>query len=158
YYEQTIEPLLREAKSFVEFVGEVGGRQKDEFLGNAEALLFPIDWPEPFGLVMIEALACGTPVIGWNCGSVAEIITDGVTGFVVNDLEEAAQAVERVQWLERRDCRAAFEQRFEAARMAQDYLEVYRREANGTRKWQERGGPASLPPSPRRGEGPAVRG
>src|SRR5439155_11117405 len=107
YYRQTIEPLLREAESFVEFIGEVGGRQKDEFLGNAEALLFPIDWPEPFGLVMIEALACGTPVIGWNCGSVPEIITDGVTGFVVNDLGEAVQAGGRVQLLERRDGRAA---------------------------------------------------
>ena len=84
YFTQTIEPLLNESRSFVEFVGEVGGREKDEFLGNAYAMLFPIDWPEPFGLVMIEALACGTPVIAWRNGSVPEVITDGSTGFVVD--------------------------------------------------------------------------
>jgi glycosyltransferase involved in cell wall biosynthesis len=127
YFERTIEPLLRESRSFVEFLGEVGGRAKDEFLGNAQALLFPIDWPEPFGLVMIEALACGTPVIGWRCGSVPEVVADGVTGFVVDDVEQAVDAVRRVQWLSPRDCRRVFEERFDASRMAQQYLEVYRR-------------------------------
>jgi glycosyltransferase involved in cell wall biosynthesis len=127
YYKRTIEPLLHESRSFVEFVGEVGGREKDEFLGNAYALLFPIDWPEPFGLVMIEALACGTPVIGWRNGSVPEVLDDGVTGFVVDGLDEAVEAVGRVQWLERRDCRRVFEERFDAGRMTEDYLQVYRR-------------------------------
>ena len=111
----------------VEFLGEVGGRDKDEFLGNAYALLFPIDWAEPFGLVMIEALACGTPVIAWRCGSVPEVIADGVTGFVVDSVDQAVQAVERVAGLSRHACRTAFEERFDIARMARDYLEVYRR-------------------------------
>jgi glycosyltransferase involved in cell wall biosynthesis len=130
YYQQTIEPLLHECRSFVEFVGEVGGRKKDEFLGNAYAMLFPIDWPEPFGLVMIEALACGTPVIGWRCGSVPEIITEGITGFVVDSIDEAVEAVRRVEWLDRLQCRKVFEERFNSARMAQDYLQVYRRLAH----------------------------
>ena len=111
----------------VEFIGEVGGREKDEFLGNAYALLFPIDWPEPFGLVMIEAMACGTPVIAWRNGSVPEVIEDGVTGFVVSSIEEAAEAVERVASLSRHTCRRVFEERYDAARMARDYVEVYRR-------------------------------
>jgi glycosyltransferase involved in cell wall biosynthesis len=127
YYKQTIEPLLHESRSFVEFVGEVGGRAKDEFLSNAYALLFPIDWPEPFGLVMIEALACGTPVIAWRRGSVPEVIADGVTGFVVESVEEAADAVARVVWLDRRMCRKMFEERFDATRMVLDYVQVYRR-------------------------------
>ena len=126
YYSQVIEPLMRESSAFVEFVGEVGGSEKDEFLGNAEALLFPIDWPEPFGLVMIEALACGTPVIAWRCGSVSEIITDGVTGFIVDGIDQAVQAVRQVSSLNRSACRRAFEERFDAARMARDYVEVYR--------------------------------
>jgi glycosyltransferase involved in cell wall biosynthesis len=127
YFHQTIEPLLHESRSFVEFIGEVGGRDKDEFLGNAHALLFPIDWAEPFGLVMIEAMACGTPVIAFRNGSVPEVITDGVTGFVVDSVEDAVEAVGRVAWLNRRTCRAVFEERFDAARMARDYLDVYRR-------------------------------
>jgi glycosyltransferase involved in cell wall biosynthesis len=131
YFRQTIEPLLQESRSWVEFLGEVGGRDKEEFLGNARALLFPIDWPEPFGLVMIEALACGTPVIAWRNGSVPEVLEDGVTGFVVESVEEAVRAVGRVGGLDRRDCRRSFEERFDAARMAQDYLEVYRRLARG---------------------------
>src|SRR5262249_41914391 len=113
----------------VELVGEVGLRAKDEFLGNARALLFPIDWPEPFGLVMIEALACGTPVIAWRNGSVPEVIDDSVTGFVVESIEGAVRAVGRVGELSRRRCRAVFEERFGAARMARDYLGVYRRVA-----------------------------
>jgi glycosyltransferase involved in cell wall biosynthesis len=127
YYMETIEPLLRESQSFVEFVGEVGGREKDEFLGNARAMLFPIDWPEPFGLVMIEALACGTPVIAWRNGSVPEVIEDGVTGFVVDSVTEAVDAVGRAAWLDRRTCRQEFEKRFDATRMARDYVDVYRR-------------------------------
>jgi len=127
YYKQTIEPLLAESRSFVEFVGEVGGREKDDLLGNAYATLFPIDWPEPFGLVMIESLACGTPVIAWPCGSVPEVIADGVTGFVVDTIDQAVEAVKRVEWLNRRDCRKVFEERFDAARMTGDYLQVYRR-------------------------------
>ncbi len=100
-------------------------------LRNACALLFPIDWPEPFGLVMIEAMACGTPVIGWRCGSVPEVVTDGVSGFVVDSIEQAVDTVGRVQWLSRRDCRRVFEERFDPARMARDYLHVYRRLARG---------------------------
>jgi glycosyltransferase involved in cell wall biosynthesis len=131
YFRQEIEPLLQECRDCVEFIGEVGGRQKDEFLGNARALLFPIDWPEPFGLVMIEALACGTPVIAWGNGSVPEVIEDGVTGFVVRNIAEAVEAVANVGALSRRVCRQRFERRFDAARMAQDYVEVYRRLAHG---------------------------
>jgi glycosyltransferase involved in cell wall biosynthesis len=127
YFQRTIEPLLQESRSFVEFVGEVGGRDKDDFLGQAYALLFPIDWPEPFGLVMIEALACGTPVVAWRNGSVPEVIEDGVTGFVVDNLAEAAEAVRRVAWLDRQACRRNFEERFDAARMVRDYVDVYRR-------------------------------
>jgi glycosyltransferase involved in cell wall biosynthesis len=126
YFQETIKPLLHNSQPWVEFIGEVGGKEKDEFLGNAFALLFPVDWPEPFGLVMIEAMACGTPVIGWRNGAVPEVITDGVTGFVVNSLEEAVQAVERVPGLSRRACRRDFEERFNVARMAQSYVEVYR--------------------------------
>jgi len=127
YYHDRIEPLLRQSGAWVEYVGEVGGRKKDEFLGNARALLFPIDWPEPFGLVMIEAMACGTPVIAWRNGSVPEVITDGVTGFIVDTIDEAVRAVERVTSLNRQICRRSFEEHFDAARMARDYVEVYRR-------------------------------
>jgi glycosyltransferase involved in cell wall biosynthesis len=131
YFQEVVQPLLREAGPWVEFLGEVGGRDKDEFLGNARALLFPIDWPEPFGLVMIEALACGTPVIAWRNGSVPEVVADGATGFVVHSVDEAVRAVGRVARLSRRGCRQTFEERFDAARMARDYLAVYRRLAQG---------------------------
>jgi glycosyltransferase involved in cell wall biosynthesis len=127
YFKQTIEPLLHESRSWVEFIGEVGGREKDTFLGDAYALLFPIDWPEPFGLVMIEAIACGTPVIAWRNGSVPEVIEDGRTGFVVESVAEAVRAVGRVASLSRHACRRVFEERYDAARMAQNYVEVYRR-------------------------------
>jgi glycosyltransferase involved in cell wall biosynthesis len=126
YFKSVIEPLLKESRSFVEFVGEVGGETKDEFLGGAHALLFPICWAEPFGLVMIEAMACGTPVIAFRCGSVPEVISDGKTGFVVENVEQAADAVRRVEWLNRRRCRQVFEERFTVGRMVRDYLEVYR--------------------------------
>jgi glycosyltransferase involved in cell wall biosynthesis len=103
----------------------VGGADKESFLGRAEAMLFPIEWPEPFGLVMIEAMACGTPVIAFRRGSVPEVVTEGVTGFVVEDAAGAVVAVERVSTIDRRGCRAAFEERFVAARMVAEYLEVY---------------------------------
>jgi glycosyltransferase involved in cell wall biosynthesis len=154
YFHTTIEPLLEESRSFVEFVGEVGGRAKDEFLGRAKAVLFPIDWPEPFGLVMIESLACGTPVVAFRNGSVPEIIEDGVTGFVVQSVEEAVEAVRRVRCLDRATCRMAFEQRFDAARMARDYLDVYRRLVHGS---SEAVRPTLHAPDPRRftpGQGP----
>ncbi len=127
YFHDHIEPLLPQSGERVEYVGEVGGQTKDEFLGNARALLFPIDWPEPFGLVMIEAMACGTPVIAWRNGSVPEVITDGVTGFIVDTIDEAVRAVGHVTHLNRRVCRQLCEERFDAARMARDYVEVYRR-------------------------------
>jgi glycosyltransferase involved in cell wall biosynthesis len=125
YFREKIEPLFRHPR--VEYVGEVGGEAKQEFLGNAYALLFPIDWPEPFGLVMIEALACGTPVIAWRCGSVPEIMQDGVTGFVVDSVEEAVEAVRQVAALDRGTCRRVFEERFSARRMARDYVALYQR-------------------------------
>jgi glycosyltransferase involved in cell wall biosynthesis len=125
YFAQVIEPLL--TLPGIEYVGEVGEDQKDELLGNAYALLFPIDWPEPFGLVMIEAMACGTPVIAYRQGSVEEVLDDGVTGFVVDGLDEAVRAAERVKELDRRRCRQVFEERFSVARMARDYLALYER-------------------------------
>ena len=132
YFHQSIEPLLSQSKAIVEFVGEVGGKDKEEFLRNAYAVLFPIDWPEPFGLVMIEAMACGTPVIAYRRGSVPEVMEHGVTGFVVEGLEEAVKAVELVAALSRKRCRQIFEKRFTTARMTRDYLQIYRRlvEAN----------------------------
>jgi len=123
YFEKCIQPLLN--RSDVEFVGEICDDKKDEFLGDALALLFPIDWPEPFGLVMIEAMACGTPVIAYRRGSVPEVLEDRTSGFVVQGIEAAVQAVKQVYRLSRKCCRAAFEERFTAARMACDYLAVY---------------------------------
>jgi glycosyltransferase involved in cell wall biosynthesis len=125
YHDGKIEPLLDHA--LVEFVGEIGGSEKDEFLGNALALLVPIDWPEPFGLVMIEALACGTPVIAFRHGSVPEIIEDGITGFIVEGVDEAVKAVEKIPHLDRRKCREVFERRFTASRMAENYVAIYER-------------------------------
>jgi glycosyltransferase involved in cell wall biosynthesis len=130
YYEHEIAPLFDESP-WVEFVGEVGGAAKDAFLGNARAVLFPINWAEPFGLVMIEAMACGTPVVAFRRGSTPEVMIDGLTGFVVDDVEGAVEAVERVPRLDRRLCRKSFEDRFAAARMARDYEAVYRRLAAG---------------------------
>lgn len=129
YFDTVAKPLLKQRH--VDFIGEVGGREKDELLRNASALLFPIDWPEPFGLVMIEALACGTPVIANRRGSVPEILDDGVTGYVVDSLDEAVHAVERVPELDRRQCRKVFEQRFSNARMTHDYLKVYQALTSG---------------------------
>jgi glycosyltransferase involved in cell wall biosynthesis len=123
YFGQVVEPLL--GLPGIEYVGELGDEGKNEFLGQAYALLFPIDWPEPFGLVVIESLACGTPVIAYRRGSIPELLEDGVTGFVVRELEDAVRAVERVATIDRRVCRAVFEQRFTARRMAADYLRLY---------------------------------
>lgn len=125
YFEDHIRFLLNDP--LVEYVGEIGDGEKDEFLGNAYALLFPIDWPEPFGLVMIEAMACGTPIIAYSYGSVPEVMEQGKTGFIVGSLEEAVRAVEHVSTLERRRCRQVFEERFSVSRMVRDYLGVYAR-------------------------------
>jgi glycosyltransferase involved in cell wall biosynthesis len=122
YYEK-IKPILDEPG--VEFVGEIGDDQKSDFLGNAAALLFPIDWPEPFGLVMIEAMACGTPVIAWNHGSVPEVVDDGITGFIVTSVDEAVKSIERARHLPRGKIRAVFEERFSATTMAQNYVRLY---------------------------------
>lgn len=123
YFEDEIRPLLDEPR--IEFVGEIGEHKKQRFLGGAKAVLFPIDWPEPFGLVMIEAMACGTPVIAWRCGSVPEVIDDGVTGFIVDSIDEALTAVDRSGSLDRLAVRSRFEERFTVERMARDYLRVY---------------------------------
>lgn len=125
YWDTVIAPLIARHDN-VEFIGEIGEAEKASFLGNARALLFPIDWREPFGLVMIEAMACGTPVIAWNCGSVPEVVDDGVTGFIVEDEAEAVKAVGRLAMIDRARVRSIFEQRFTVERMAADYLSVYR--------------------------------
>jgi glycosyltransferase involved in cell wall biosynthesis len=124
YFNQVIKPLLREPG--IEFIGEVDEAQKPSFLGNATALLFPIDWPEPFGLAMIEAMSCGTPVVAWPHGSVPEIVEQGVTGLVVDSVEAAAGALGAAARLDRSRVRARFEERFSASRMARDYLALYR--------------------------------
>jgi glycosyltransferase involved in cell wall biosynthesis len=123
YFDRQIRPLLD--NPLIDFIGEIGETKKSDFLGHAHALLFPIDWPEPFGLVQIEALACGTPVIAFRGGSVAEVIDDGVTGFVVETVEEAVDAVRAIDRISRRTCREIFERRFSATRMALDYVRVY---------------------------------
>jgi len=128
YFKREIEPLLNDPH--IDWLGEISDKDKDEFLGNACALLFPIDWPEPFGLVMIESMACGTPVIAFAGGSVAEVMDNGVTGFVVNEIEEAVEAVRHVRDLSRARCREVFEKRFTAGRMASDYIDVYTRLAD----------------------------
>jgi glycosyltransferase involved in cell wall biosynthesis len=123
YFESVIAPLL--CDPLVEFVGEIGETEKDEFLGDAYALVFPIDWPEPFGLVMIEAMACGTPVIAYPGGAVPEVIEHGHTGFIVERLRDAVEAVRRIPQLSRRRCREVFEKRFTATRMAHDYVALF---------------------------------
>jgi glycosyltransferase involved in cell wall biosynthesis len=123
YFRNEIEPLLDHP--LIEFIGEIGDHQKSAFLGGADALLFPIDWPEPFGLVMIEAMACGTPVVAWGCGSAPEVIDNGVTGFIVNSDAEADQAVWRAKSLDRFAVRQRFDQRFSSAVMASRYVELY---------------------------------
>jgi glycosyltransferase involved in cell wall biosynthesis len=128
YFEREIRPLL--AAPGIEFIGEIDDSRKSEFLGKAAALLFPIDWPEPFGLVMIEAFACGTPVIAFDRGSVPEVVEDGVTGFVVDGVGDAVAAVGEIGRFDRARIREEFERRFTSRRMAQDYLALYRSLAN----------------------------
>jgi glycosyltransferase involved in cell wall biosynthesis len=123
FYEKRIKALLDHP--LIEFIGEIGHGEKADFLGNAAALLFPINWPEPFGLVMIEALACGTPVIAHPCGSVPEVIPDSLCGYLVRDVEEGVDAVHRLGEISRRECRRHFELNFTNERMARDYLNIY---------------------------------
>jgi glycosyltransferase involved in cell wall biosynthesis len=130
YFNEVIDPLIK-SHPHVEFVGEVDERAKTKFLGEARALLFPIDWPEPFGLVMIEAMACGTPVLAFRKGSVAEVIDDGVTGRIVDSMPEAVAALSDVLALDRRNVRRRFDERFTAARMARDYVDLYQRQLAG---------------------------
>ena len=125
YFRDEIAPLFEEP--FVEYLGEVNDAEKGPLLAGARALLFPIDWKEPFGLVMIEAMACGTPTIAWGEGSVSEVLSDNLTGFIVESVEEAAAAVDRAQSLSRTRIRREFDQRFTAQRMARDYLALYER-------------------------------
>jgi glycosyltransferase involved in cell wall biosynthesis len=123
FFQEEIRPMLDHP--LIEFLGEVGGETKARLLGGAKALLFPINWPEPFGLVMIEAMACGTPVIAYNCGSVPEVIEDGVTGYIVEDEDAAVEALKRLSEVERRRVRSVFELRFSATAMARRYLALY---------------------------------
>jgi glycosyltransferase involved in cell wall biosynthesis len=125
YWEQRIRPMIEQTPR-VEFIGEINDHEKAAFLGNARALLFPIDWPEPFGLVMIEAMACGTPVIAFRCGSVPEVIEDGLSGFIVSDVEQAVESVRHADTLNRLLVRRAFERRFTVEAMARAYLDIYR--------------------------------
>jgi glycosyltransferase involved in cell wall biosynthesis len=129
YFESQVKPLLK--GELVEFIGEIGHEQKNEFLGNAAALLFPICWPEPFGIVMIESMACGTPVIAYKNGSVPEVLENGVTGFMVSDIKSAVDAVGRIAGIDRRLCRQQFELRFSDERMALDYLAIYKKLIRG---------------------------
>ena len=139
YFHEVIEPLLDDP--LIEFIGEIGDSEKSAFLGNASALLFPIDWPEPFGLVMIESMACGTPVIAWRCGAVPEIVDEGDTGYIVASEDEAVAAVARVADIDRKRVRRIFEERFSSAAMARNYLRLY---------WRVCGGFADAVRAPRR--------
>jgi glycosyltransferase involved in cell wall biosynthesis len=124
YFDEQVKPVL-DVSPHVEFIGEINDSQKQDFLGRARALLFPIDWPEPFGLVMIESMACGTPVIAFNSGSVPEVMEDGLTGFVVDDIEGAVVAVGKLDRLFRPSIRSRFQERFSAGAMARDYMKIY---------------------------------
>jgi glycosyltransferase involved in cell wall biosynthesis len=123
YFEQKIRALLDHP--LIEFIGEISDREKNEFLSGALGLLFPIDWPEPFGLVMIESMACATPVIAYDRGSVPEVMVDGITGFIVRNVDQAVEAVKRLWAIDRRACRKIFEERFTSRRMAKEYVELY---------------------------------
>jgi glycosyltransferase involved in cell wall biosynthesis len=125
YFENKIKPLLKTER--IDFIGEIGHDEKNDFLGNAAAFLFPIQWPEPFGIVMIEALACGTPVIAYHRGSVPEVIEDGVTGFIVDDVDSAVDALANLKQIDRRACRKHFERHFSDERMAAEYLAIYKK-------------------------------
>jgi glycosyltransferase involved in cell wall biosynthesis len=124
YYDAKIKPMIV-GNPDIEFIGEINDAQKPAFLSGAHALVFPIDWPEPFGLVMIEAMACGTPVIAFNCGSVPEVMDDGLTGFIVDNVDQAVKALGKVDTLDRAKVRATFDRRWTARRMAEDYVDVY---------------------------------
>jgi glycosyltransferase involved in cell wall biosynthesis len=126
YYQTKIAPMLR--GSDIEFIGEISESEKNTFLGNASALLFPVDWPEPFGMVLIEAMACGTPAIAYGRGSVPEVVEEGVSGFIVRSIPEAVEAVNKIESLDRATVRHAFESRFSAKRMAQDYIRIYQKQ------------------------------
>jgi glycosyltransferase involved in cell wall biosynthesis len=137
YFERDIKRLFEDP--LVDYVGEIGEGEKNAFLGGASALLFPIDWPEPFGLVMIEAMACGTPVVAFRCGSVPEVMRDGVSGYVVDTIDEAVTATARAVQLPRDGVRAYFEERFSAPRMAEDYLAIYEAMIESARRRRGRG-------------------
>lgn len=137
YWSDVVKPMV-EGNPWIEFVGEINERQKAEFLGNALALLFPIDWLEPFGLVMIEAMACGTPVVAFRCGSVPEVIENGVSGFAVSSMEEAIDAVQKIERLDRKSVRRAFERRFTVECMTHRYLAIYRAAAEKRHHVQQR--------------------
>jgi glycosyltransferase involved in cell wall biosynthesis len=140
YFRQEIAPLLDQPG--IEFIGEIGEQQKGRFLGEARALLFPIDWPEPFGLVMIEAMACGTPVLAFRHGSVPEVVDEGITGHIVNDVDEAIRKIGRVLALDRGRVRRRFEQRFTAQRMVQEYVRIYEKLiGTGVRRGADRARP-----------------
>jgi glycosyltransferase involved in cell wall biosynthesis len=149
YFDTRIEPLLD--SPLIEWIGEIGEKDKPDFLGGARALLFPIDWPEPFGLVMIEAMACGTPIVAFPRGAVREVMEEGVTGSVVDSVDAAVEAVGKLSSFARRSCRRAFEQRFTVDRMTRDYLEIYERllervpeKGAATRRRPEPGRPAEV--------------
>ena len=125
YFDESIKPMIEANSSLVDFTGEFEIDKKREFVGNAKAMLFPIDWPEPFGLVMIESMSCGTPVIGFRCGSVPEVIDEGVTGFIVDTVDEAVEALQKVDQLDRRKIRERFCERFSDRRMTADYVKLY---------------------------------
>jgi glycosyltransferase involved in cell wall biosynthesis len=135
YYDSKIKPLIQ-GNPDVEFIGEINDAQKPAFLSGAHALIFPINWPEPFGLVMIESMACGTPVIAFNCGSVPEVIDPGLSGFIVNDIDEAVAAVGKIHTLDRGRVRATFDRRWTSRRMAEDYVDLYESLAQPVRRLQ----------------------
>jgi glycosyltransferase involved in cell wall biosynthesis len=156
YWTNVIEPMVASSPN-VEYVGEIGDRDKAEFLGNADALLFPIDWPEPFGLVMIEAMSCGTPVIAFRQGSAPEVIDDGVSGFLVEDVPQAVAATRRVVEIDRTRVREAFERRFGIERVAHEYAQIYRRLASAEQSHRRRNGFArNLVPRAQRGYRPIL--
>ena len=127
YFDELIKPMIDANHQLVSFTGEFENDEKQKFLGNARAVLFPIDWPEPFGLVMIEAMACGVPVIAYRCGSVPEVIDEGVTGFIVDNDDRRLPLWTRSTSLDRRKIRARFEERFTDRRMTADYVALYER-------------------------------
>ncbi len=138
YFSEAIAPLIEQHRDFVDYLGEVGGAARMELLARARALVFPIEWAEPFGMVMIEAMACGTPTIAYRSGAVLEVLDQGVSGFIVDGIDEAVDAVARIDGIDRRRCRAAFEARFTSDRMARDYVGVYEALIRGTDGSDER--------------------